>query len=511
MAASPRSRKLTAFTATSPAAGRGNSTFPAARVRASRRGRAREPRSRARPSGGTLSTPGAGELRARGGADRPQERMPVFARADGSLSEPRAGAARPRSAGHGAQRVCVQAARGDSARLSGDSACATGGCRVERDGEPLRFQPVGAAGSRRRRATGCWSVSSTKPGRSAAKAAPSGPAEVSARRRTRTGAGRDADRTAGRHPQPGDFGRGAEGDQRGGAVGQRGIPVDQRGAADLEGGTAVAQRGTDRAEQPAAGNAGAPAHHLQRSAERAVQHRCRDAVPRRRPEHPLLHAGHAVAVQRHSRRYRAAAGRPQLAGRRRRAAGRRARRCCETLRRSSARSRRGAAPGTCAASCPTAPRTTACEGVVITFADITERKRRRRGAGGGQAAGRSGQRGEIALSRRRQPRSAPAAADAGACCRGCWRRRSRASGRRSWSARLDETLGAMSGMLEHAARHQPDRGRRGRTPRWPTFPIDDLLDRLRDEFTYHAQAQGSPCAWCRAACRSAAIRACSSR
>ena len=30
------------------------------------------------------------------------------------------------------------------------------------------------------------------------------------------------------------------------------------------------------------------------------------------------------------------------------------------------------------------------------------------------------------------------------------------------------------------------------------FPINDLLDRLRDEFAYHAQARkGLPCAWCR--------------
>ena len=44
-----------------------------------------------------------------------------------------------------------------------------------------------------------------------------------------------------------------------------------------------------------------------------------------------------------------------------------------------------------------------------------------------------------------------------------------------------------------------------------SFPINDLLDRLRDEFTYHAQARGSPCAWSHAAFRSTAIRACSSR
>ena len=43
------------------------------------------------------------------------------------------------------------------------------------------------------------------------------------------------------------------------------------------------------------------------------------------------------------------------------------------------------------------------------------------------------------------------------------------------------------------------------------FPVDDLLEQMRDEFTYHAQAKGLPCGWSRAACRSAAIRACWSR
>ena len=56
-------------------------------------------------------------------------------------------------------------------------------------------------------------------------------------------------------------------------------------------------------------------------------------------------------------------------------------------------------------------------------------------------------------------------------------------------ARLDETLGAMSGMLNtlldinqiEAGVVQADVA---------DFRIDDLLGRLRDEFTYHAQAKG---------------------
>jgi two-component system CheB/CheR fusion protein len=56
-------------------------------------------------------------------------------------------------------------------------------------------------------------------------------------------------------------------------------------------------------------------------------------------------------------------------------------------------------------------------------------------------------------------------------------------------ARLDETMGAMSGMLNtlldinqiDAGIVQPDQ---------TEFPINNLLRRLRDEFTYHAEAQG---------------------
>jgi two-component system CheB/CheR fusion protein len=56
-------------------------------------------------------------------------------------------------------------------------------------------------------------------------------------------------------------------------------------------------------------------------------------------------------------------------------------------------------------------------------------------------------------------------------------------------ARLDETLGAISGMLNTLLDiNQIDAG----TVRAKkiAFPVNGLLDRLRDEFTYHAQAQG---------------------
>jgi two-component system CheB/CheR fusion protein len=55
-------------------------------------------------------------------------------------------------------------------------------------------------------------------------------------------------------------------------------------------------------------------------------------------------------------------------------------------------------------------------------------------------------------------------------------------------ARLGETLGAMSGMLNTLLDiNQIEAGVVRAEP--VSFPINDLLDRLRDEFTYHAQAQ----------------------
>ena len=56
-------------------------------------------------------------------------------------------------------------------------------------------------------------------------------------------------------------------------------------------------------------------------------------------------------------------------------------------------------------------------------------------------------------------------------------------------ARLDETLGAMSGMLNTLLDiNQIEAGTVH--PEIVSFPINDLLERLKEEFTYHAQAQG---------------------
>lgn len=130
------------------------------------------------------------------------------------------------------------------------------------------------------------------------------------------------------------------------------------------------------------------------------------------------------------------------------------------------------------------------EGVVITFADITER---RHTADALEAAERKAQLANIAKSRflasashdLRQPLQALS------LMRGALDRRIR-EGRKEEAmelvARLDETAAAMSGMLNTLLDiNQIEAG--VVRAEMVNFAIADLLDRLKDEFTYHAQAQ----------------------
>jgi two-component system, chemotaxis family, CheB/CheR fusion protein len=130
------------------------------------------------------------------------------------------------------------------------------------------------------------------------------------------------------------------------------------------------------------------------------------------------------------------------------------------------------------------------EGVVVTFADITER---RRIADTLEAAERKAQLANIAKSRflaaashdLRQPLQALS------LMRGALDRRIR-EGRKEEAlelvARLDETAAAMSGMLNTLLDiNQIEAGTVH--AEMVSFPIADLLDRLKEEFTYHAQAQ----------------------
>ena len=127
------------------------------------------------------------------------------------------------------------------------------------------------------------------------------------------------------------------------------------------------------------------------------------------------------------------------------------------------------------------------EGVVITFADITERRHAADALG---AAKRQAELASVAKSRflaaashdLRQPLQTLS------LLQGLLAKTVEGERVQKLVARLDETLGAISGMLNTLLDiNQIEAG----TVRaeMVSFPINDLLDRLRDEFTYHAQAQ----------------------
>ena len=152
------------------------------------------------------------------------------------------------------------------------------------------------------------------------------------------------------------------------------------------------------------------------------------------------------------------------------------------------------------------------EGVVITFVDITER---RRAADALESAKREAQQANTAKSRflaaashdLRQPLQALS------LMRGVLARKIRDDKKEEALAlvtRLDETSAAMTGMLNTLLDiNQLEAGTVH--PQFVGFPIEDLLDRLRDEFNYHAGAQSLALRVVRCGLSSTATRACSSR
>lgn len=128
------------------------------------------------------------------------------------------------------------------------------------------------------------------------------------------------------------------------------------------------------------------------------------------------------------------------------------------------------------------------EGVVITFTDVTERKHIARAL---EAAKQEAERANAAKSRflaaashdLRQPLQTLA------LLQGLLANTVEGAAAEKLVARLDDTLGAMSGMLNTVLDlNQIDAGVM-RTD-VVAFPIRGLLDRLRNEFSYHAKAQG---------------------
>jgi two-component system CheB/CheR fusion protein len=128
------------------------------------------------------------------------------------------------------------------------------------------------------------------------------------------------------------------------------------------------------------------------------------------------------------------------------------------------------------------------EGVVITFTDITQRKQTAKAL---EEATREAERANIAKSRflaaashdLRQPLQTLS------LLKGLLEKIVDDAGARKLLSRLEETTGAMSGMLNTLLDiNQIDAG--VVQPTISEFPINAILTRLRDEFTYHAQAQG---------------------
>ena len=128
------------------------------------------------------------------------------------------------------------------------------------------------------------------------------------------------------------------------------------------------------------------------------------------------------------------------------------------------------------------------EGVVITFADITDRRQVADELG---VAKRQAELANAAKSRflaaashdLRQPLQTLA------LVQGLLAKNVESEKARKLVGRLDETLGAMSGMLNALLDiNQIEAGTVH--AEMIDFPVSDLLDQLRDEFTYHAQAKG---------------------
>ena len=128
------------------------------------------------------------------------------------------------------------------------------------------------------------------------------------------------------------------------------------------------------------------------------------------------------------------------------------------------------------------------EGVVITFTDITER---RRTADASQTAKHQAELANIAKSRflaaashdLRQPLQSIA------LVQGLLAQTVQGERAQKLVARLDETLGAMSGMLNTLLDiNQLEVGIV--QPVIAPVPVNEVLDRLKDEFVYHAQARG---------------------
>ncbi len=144
------------------------------------------------------------------------------------------------------------------------------------------------------------------------------------------------------------------------------------GARNLQAGAADPQRGAHHLESAAAGDARAAARHDQRPAQRHVQLGRRDPVSGHRSQYPAVHPGHHLAVPPHRLRHRPAVRGLHAAFRRPENPHRRPRRAGQP----GAGRLRGANRERGLRAADSALRTVegTVDGVVITFADISEMK-----------------------------------------------------------------------------------------------------------------------------------------
>jgi two-component system, chemotaxis family, CheB/CheR fusion protein len=128
------------------------------------------------------------------------------------------------------------------------------------------------------------------------------------------------------------------------------------------------------------------------------------------------------------------------------------------------------------------------EGVVITFTDITERKRVKSALIDAKLQAELANKAKsrflaVASHDLRQPLQTLA------LLQGLLAKMVEGEKAQKTVARLDETLASMSGMLNTLLDiNQIEAG--AIQPHIVMFPVNDLLNRLRDEFTYHAQSRG---------------------
>ena len=130
----------------------------------------------------------------------------------------------------------------------------------------------------------------------------------------------------------------------------------------------------------------------------------------------------------------------------------------------------------------------AVEGVVITFTDITERKHTAKAL---EDAKQQAELANVAKSRflaaashdLRQPLQTLA------LLQGLLAKMVQGEGAQKLVSRLDQTLGAISGMLNTLLDLNQIEAGTVRTE-IVSFPINDLLERMKGEFAYHAQSQG---------------------